>query len=105
MNLYIAIPLALLTSLIAASGIAAVVCGWIPPWGRRYVRRPRLYGSGQLIVAASLSWHWIFVVLIDNPWSHQWGSLTGSVILLIGLLVTWIGQSSGGSQRNGARRG
>ncbi|WP_406261553.1 hypothetical protein [Streptomyces nigra] len=51
MKVYLAVLLAPMALLIAASGLAAVTSGWVLPMNRRHVRTPRLYGWGQLVVA------------------------------------------------------
>ncbi|MFJ4851084.1 MULTISPECIES: hypothetical protein [unclassified Streptomyces] len=98
MPLYFAVPLVLLTGVLATSGVAAMAWGWVLPWNRRYVRRPRLFGLGQLIAALALSWNWVVVPVIGGDGLRHWGSRTGSLILLVGLLVTWIGESVGGER-------
>ncbi|KUN77071.1 hypothetical protein AQJ66_34240 [Streptomyces bungoensis] len=39
-----------LGALLIASGIASLRTGWVPPWVRRRVTRPRLFGVGALLV-------------------------------------------------------
>ncbi|MBB1247255.1 hypothetical protein GL263_27470 [Streptomyces durbertensis] len=87
MNLYLAIPVLLMASLIAASGIAAITRGWVLPWNRRTVRRPRLHGIGQSVIAVSLCWHLAFGLLRDGSNASEWGVLTGSALLVAGALV------------------
>ncbi|MEU0405884.1 hypothetical protein ABZ318_37935 [Streptomyces sp. NPDC006197] len=101
MKLYLAVPLALIAMFIAASGVAAITRGWILPMNRRHVRRPRLYGWGQLVVAFALCWQVVFVLVIDSSDSRQWGTLTGGVVLIVGLVVMMAGQRAG-SNRQGS---
>lgn len=39
-----------LGALLIACGIASLRTGWVPPWVRRRVTRPRLFGLGALLV-------------------------------------------------------
>jgi hypothetical protein len=51
MHIYMAVAGALITVLMAAGGIAALTTGWVMPWRRSRVLRPRLWGFGWLICA------------------------------------------------------
>ena len=99
MKLYLAIPLVLLALLIAAAGVAAVTRGWVLPTNRLPVRRPRLYGWGLLVVAFALCCQVVFLLVPSDPDIRQWGSLTGSVLLLTGLIVMMVSQRTGGSRQ------
>ncbi|GGZ78183.1 hypothetical protein [Streptomyces bluensis] len=101
MKLYLAMALALLALLIAASGVAAVTRGWVLPMNRRHVRAPRLYGWGQLVVAFALCWQLVFGLVISDSGTGPAGTLIGGVILLAGIVVMMVGQLAGGN-RNAA---
>ncbi|MFI5757208.1 hypothetical protein [Streptomyces sp. NPDC051569] len=103
MKLYIAVPVVLLASLIAASGVAAVSRGWVIPANRRPVRRPRLYGWGQLLVAFALCWQMVFLLALSDPDTRQWGTLTGSVLLLTGLIVMMVSYRGAGDRQAGGK--
>ncbi|MER6033558.1 hypothetical protein ABT133_06550 [Streptomyces sp. NPDC001835] len=60
MNTFLVIAGALAVALMAASGLAAVTTGWVAPFGRRRVLRPKLRGYGQLLGAAAASL-WMFL--------------------------------------------
>ncbi|WP_190012994.1 hypothetical protein [Streptomyces lucensis] len=60
MHTYLVIAGALAVGLMAASGIAAVTTGWVAPFARRRILRPRLWGYGQLSGAAGASL-WMFL--------------------------------------------
>ncbi|WP_432044074.1 hypothetical protein [Streptomyces cadmiisoli] len=98
MWLYLAVPFVLVALLIAASGVAAITRGWVLPWNRRHIRRVRLYGWGQLIVAVGLCWQVVFGLLVSGIGVRQFMTLTGSGLLLAGLIVMMV------SQRPGANR-
>ncbi|MGW4706049.1 hypothetical protein [Streptomyces sp. NPDC004285] len=53
MSWYLAIPSAVLAALLLAGGVAALRTGWVTPWQRRWVHRPRLFGWAMLAVAGS----------------------------------------------------
>ncbi|MFB6706463.1 hypothetical protein ACFCW6_17340 [Streptomyces sp. NPDC056333] len=99
MKFYLAIPVVLLALLFAASGVAAVTRGWVLPMNRRHVRRPRLYGWGQLVAAFALCWQAVFGLVISDSDTRQWGNLTGGAILLAGLIVMMVGQLTGGNRQ------
>ncbi|GAB3172432.1 hypothetical protein GCM10027162_14910 [Streptomyces incanus] len=99
MRLFLAITVALMALLIAASGVAAVTRGWVLPLNRHLVRRVRLFGWAQLVVAFALCWQVAFGLVISDIGTRQWGTLTGSGLLLTGLLVMAVSQRAGGGQR------
>ncbi|MFD8985095.1 hypothetical protein [Streptomyces sp. NPDC059564] len=96
MKLYLAAPLVLVALLIATSGVAAVIRGWVLPMNRRHVRSPRLYGSGQLVTAFALCWQVVFGLVISDAGTRQWGALTGGAMMVAGLIVMLAGQLAGG---------
>ncbi|MFF3897378.1 hypothetical protein ACFYY3_30275 [Streptomyces sp. NPDC001812] len=87
MRLYLAIPSVVMALLIAASGVAAVTRGWVPPWLRSSVRRVRLYGLGQLVVAFGLCWYAAsWTVFSDSEWGNGFGfplMATGSILMVV----------------------
>ncbi|MEU9161326.1 hypothetical protein AB0D29_13770 [Streptomyces sp. NPDC048424] len=92
MKLYLVAPLVLIAVVIAASGAAAVIRGWVLPMNRRHIRSPRLYGWGQLVTAFALCWQVVFGLVISDSATRQWGALTGGAILVAGLMVMLAGQ-------------
>ncbi|TWG04474.1 hypothetical protein FHX80_112926 [Streptomyces brevispora] len=99
MKLYVAIPVVLLAFLIAASGIAAITRGWVLPTNRRTVHHPRLYGWGQLLAACALCSQQVFFWVPNAPGTRQWGSLSGSALLLTGLIVMMLSYRTGGNRQ------
>ncbi|MFB7215720.1 hypothetical protein [Streptomyces sp. NPDC056255] len=95
MKLYLAVPAVLLALLIAASGVAAFSRGWVLPVNRRPVCHPHLYGWGQFVVAFALCRQMAFLLVPGNPDSSQWGTLTGSALLLTGLIVMKVSHRMG----------
>ncbi|MFG2819968.1 hypothetical protein ACGFX4_11140 [Kitasatospora sp. NPDC048365] len=103
MKLYLAVPLAIVALLTAASGIAALSRGWLLPSYRRHVRRPRLYGWGQLVVAFALSWQVVFLLAVGTS-SREWATMTGSGFMLVGLLLLLAGQRPGRNRSDDSAR-
>jgi len=85
-----------LALLIAASGVAAMTRGWVLPTHRRPVRRTRLYGCGQLVVAVALSCQAVFGLMTDNLDARRWGTLTGSLLMVAGIVVIGVSRRSAG---------
>ncbi|MEV6027679.1 hypothetical protein [Streptomyces sp. NPDC052036] len=79
MALYFAVPLVLVALLFAASGVAAITHGWVFPRWRRPVRRVRLYGSAQLVVAVAVCWQVVFATALDDS---AWGESVSCALLL-----------------------
>ena len=99
MGLYLAIPSVVVALLIAASGVAAVTRGWVLPWNRRRVRRVRLYGWGQLVMAFGLCWHAVFWLVSSGPVIREWEAASGIALMLTGLIVMMVGQYTGGNRQ------
>ncbi|MDX2591968.1 MULTISPECIES: hypothetical protein [Streptomyces] len=67
--------------LLSVTGVLAMTTGRIAlPWVRKGVKRPRLWGAGALLIAASLTMAWLV------PFRGQ------SLLMLAGLLLTWRAQ-------------
>ncbi|MEU6522429.1 hypothetical protein ABZ892_06130 [Streptomyces sp. NPDC046924] len=101
MGLYLAIPSVVVALLIAASGVAAVTRGWVLPWNRRRVRRVRLYGWGQLVMASGLCCQVVFGLVIRGPSVRAWGAMSGIALLMTGCIVMMVSQFGGGRQGSG----
>lgn len=99
MLLYLAIPSVLVALLFAASGVAAITRGWVLPWNRRHIRRVRLYGWGQLVAAFGLCCQVVFGLVISGIGIRQFGTLTGSGLLLTGLIVMGVSQLPGAKRQ------
>ncbi|MCU4746265.1 hypothetical protein H7827_03500 [Streptomyces sp. JH002] len=91
MKLFIGALLVLPAVFLTAAGVAALTRGRVLPTSRRAVRSPRRYGWGQLIVAVALCWQAVFLLLVDDIATRQWGTLSGSALLLAGVLVAFTG--------------
>ncbi|MEU6885031.1 hypothetical protein ABZ918_07385 [Streptomyces viridosporus] len=100
MRLCIAVFLVLTASLVAASGVAAVAWGRVFPGNRRPVHRVRLHGWGRLVVAAALCCQLVFGLVVGDIDLRQWGTLTGSGLLLTGLLMMLVSRRPGGRRRD-----
>ncbi|MDW4910591.1 hypothetical protein RB628_36030 [Streptomyces sp. ADMS] len=97
MRLYLGIPVVLLALLIAVSGIAALTRGWVLPTNRKPIRHPKLYGWGQLVIAIALCCQAVFGLMTNDLDTRQWGTLTGSVLMVTGIVVIAMSQRTAGS--------
>ncbi|OIJ86946.1 hypothetical protein [Streptomyces monashensis] len=52
MHMFWVVATAVVFGLLAAAGVAGVTTGWVAPWGRARVLRPKLWGYGCLLGAA-----------------------------------------------------
>jgi hypothetical protein len=68
-----------------AAGVAAVTRGWIVPFVRKRVQRPKLWGYGALAGGTGAG---LFVLLVDqhgaagNVALYGWGLMTAGVITM-----------------------
>ncbi|MET7311502.1 hypothetical protein ACWD7C_30765 [Streptomyces sp. NPDC005134] len=82
MRWYVVVPLAVMSTLATIEGIAAIRTGWVLPWLRNKVSRPRLWGYASLLMAACLA-----LQIFDSPKTHfPFGGL-GEAGGLIGLAM------------------
>ncbi|MEV6837648.1 hypothetical protein AB0N17_24595 [Streptomyces sp. NPDC051133] len=80
MHMYMVVAAVLIVASMVAFGVAALTTGWVMPFARRRVLRPKLHGYGQLIGAVGLSL-WMFLGLIPRRFD---------VVPLIGWFL-WMG--------------
>ncbi|MER6380155.1 hypothetical protein ACWDBD_27865 [Streptomyces sp. NPDC001118] len=52
MDMFLAPAAAVVYGLLGAAGIAGITTGWVVPWSRARVLRPRLWGYGCLLAAS-----------------------------------------------------
>ncbi|MEV7860974.1 hypothetical protein AB0O86_19615 [Streptomyces hirsutus] len=97
MRLYLAIPSVVVALLFAASGVAAITRGWVLPTNRRHVHRVRLYGWGQLVAAFGLCCQVVFGLVITGVGIREFGAVSGSGLLLTGLIVMMVSHRPGGN--------
>ncbi|MFB7113016.1 hypothetical protein [Streptomyces sp. NPDC056291] len=98
MKVYMAIPGVLMALLFAASGVAGITRGWVPPrlpTNRRPVHRPRLYGWGQLVGAFGILGSGVFWLVLTDPDIRPWGALFSNVLGLTGIILMMMGQYMG----------
>ncbi|MET7610028.1 hypothetical protein ABZX97_02830 [Streptomyces seoulensis] len=71
-----------LALILTVTGVLAMTTGRIAlPWVRKGVTRPRVWGAGTLLIAASLAATWLV------PFRGQ------SLLMLVGLALIWRAQS------------
>ncbi|MBD0843580.1 hypothetical protein [Streptomyces sp. TRM68416] len=105
MRLYLGIPVVVPALLIAASGAAAVTRGRVLPTNRKHIRRPRVYGWGQLVMAIALCCQALFGLMADDLDIRQWGTLTGSALMVTGIIVIAVSQRTPGTPGHRQRHG
>ncbi|MFD3489933.1 hypothetical protein ACFWWB_05085 [Streptomyces sp. NPDC058690] len=82
MRWYVVVPFAVLSTLATAEGIAAITTGWVLPWLRNKVSRPRLWGYASLLMAACLA-----LQMFDSPKTRfPFGDL-GVTVGFVGLVM------------------
>ncbi|MFC3575835.1 hypothetical protein ACFOZ0_21645 [Streptomyces yaanensis] len=55
MHAFVFVTLAVILVLYAILGIVAITTGWVVPWLRGTIARPRLWGSGTLLFASGIA--------------------------------------------------
>jgi hypothetical protein len=100
MHIYLMVAGALVMTLVAAIGIAALTIGWVPPWGRSRVLRPRLWGYGSLICAVG-GGLFMFLGQFSGPPLGVRGVVAwcGWVAFMAGLGVQFLAQRPGRTPR------
>lgn len=63
MHMYLVVAAVLAVTLQAGLGIATLTTGWLAPWARKRVLRPRLWGYGMLAGGIGMG-----VYLFLGPW-------------------------------------
>ncbi|MET7986266.1 MULTISPECIES: hypothetical protein [unclassified Streptomyces] len=82
----------------AGFGIAAVTVYWVPPWLRRRVVRPKLYGWGALAGAVGLG-----LIMFPGPFHGRDADLTPTAMTGIPFFV--VGMVLQGMSQHPGRRG
>ncbi|WP_367321018.1 hypothetical protein [Streptomyces sp. HUAS ZL42] len=78
-----------------AMGLAGITVGWVPPWGRRRILRPKLWGYGSLVATVGMS-GCLFLGRSHGP-SSVFGAviLASWVVWIVGLYVQLLAQRPG----------
>ncbi|MFF8378274.1 hypothetical protein ACF07V_19360 [Streptomyces sp. NPDC015661] len=91
MSWYLALPSAVLGVLMLAGGAATLSSGWIMPWQRGSVYRPRFFGWGQLLMGAALAIQ-ASTALVDDRATRSTVQGAGVGFLLAGLILLTLSQ-------------
>ena len=86
-GLYFAVPIGVMALLLAASGVATLSRGWLLPWQRRHIVRPRLFGWAQLLIAAALGVQLVGLLVVDSAYRSA-VTMPGVVGLLFALVLS-----------------
>jgi hypothetical protein len=94
MHMYLVVASAVALLLLAVFGVASVTTGWVVPWGRPRVLRPRLWGTGCLVCAVGGA-----VFLYLGPLAGAHGDLPwiGWIAFMAGLGLQMLAQRPGRS--------
>ncbi|GGW23606.1 hypothetical protein [Streptomyces alanosinicus] len=92
MNMYLMVGAPVVLGLLAVVGIASVTTGWVVPWARARVLRPKLSGYGALLSAAGWA---VFIYL--GPLGQGYGVLawSGWLAAMAGLGLQVLAQRPG----------
>ncbi|MFF3203429.1 hypothetical protein [Streptomyces sp. NPDC002962] len=83
-------------TVMAVVGVSAVTREWVPPFGRRRVLRPRLWGVGALMSALGLSLFMLLGPLASgDPAVNFYVPLAGMAVNFAGLGVQMLAQRPG----------
>ncbi|MDX6330437.1 MAG: hypothetical protein QOI83_2820 [Streptomycetaceae bacterium] len=77
------VVLCLVALLTLGTGLAALTGGWVLPWLAPQVRRPRLYGIGQLLFG-------VFTVLLTTS-RYEWPRALPMPLIILGTLCAFAG--------------
>ncbi|MFG2877631.1 hypothetical protein ACGFYU_21985 [Streptomyces sp. NPDC048337] len=91
LGLYVAVPVGAVAVLLAVSGAATLSRGWMPPWQRRHIVRPKLFGWAQLLIAAGLGVQLVGLLAVD-PSYRPVVTMPGTVVLLLAMALTALAQ-------------
>lgn len=85
-GLYLAVPIGVVALLLALSGVATLSRGWLFPWQRRHIVRPRLFGWAQLLIAATLGVELVGLLAVDSAY-RSLVTMPGVVVLLFAMVL------------------
>ncbi|MCM2388677.1 hypothetical protein [Streptomyces albipurpureus] len=92
MDPYFGTAVGLAALLFALCGVAALGWGWLPPWQRRHIARPRLFGWAQLTIAAAFVIQLVGGLLLDDWGTRSSVTMPGAVVALFGLVMMMVAQ-------------
>jgi len=87
---------ALAVAALGGLGVVTLVTGWVAPWGRSRVLRPKLWGLGSVISAAGMG---VFMFTgpfhgLPDPALYPY-AITGWLVFFVGLAFQWRAQRPG----------
>ncbi|MEU6218178.1 hypothetical protein ABZ845_11770 [Streptomyces sp. NPDC047022] len=97
MHMYMVGAAVTAVALMVGIGVAGITTGWVPPWARRRVLRPKLTGCGALTGGIGMAMY-----LFLGPWGgYPSDGLRGAVawcgwgLFMAGLLLQLLGRRPG----------
>ncbi|WP_158693134.1 hypothetical protein [Streptomyces viridochromogenes] len=97
-------PAALCVAAGVAMGVAGIVTGWVPPWGRRRIVRPRLWGYGSVVGSVGIGGY-SSLGSFDGPASRHAGiAIAGGAVFFVGLALQLPAQRPGRTPHEPATR-
>ncbi|MFE3035416.1 hypothetical protein ACFXKY_27665 [Streptomyces canus] len=73
---------------VAMGGVAGIATGWVVPWGRPRVLRPRVWGYGSLVTAAGGTVWSVLGPLAGPPHvPSAYAAWAGWILFMAGLLI------------------
>ncbi|MFH0174732.1 hypothetical protein [Streptomyces cacaoi] len=92
----VSIALAVITA-VAAAGVAAVTTGWLLPFRRERILRPKLWGASLLLIAFGLAFFLFLGPLGGMPPRHPYLPFLGIGVNFVGLALQLLAQRPGRS--------
>jgi hypothetical protein len=80
----------------ALMGIAGIVTGWVPPWLRPRVVRPKLWGYGSVVGAAGMSLYMFIGPFRGPDLSMAPFAMAGMALFIVGLVMQMASRRPGG---------
>ncbi|MEU2866722.1 hypothetical protein ACIQWL_42405 [Streptomyces mirabilis] len=96
MHLYLVGFAALAMTGAALMGIAGIVTGWVPPWLRPRVLRPKLWGYGSVVGAAGMSLYMFIGPFRGLDLSMAPFAMTGIALFIAGMVLQMAARRPGG---------
>jgi len=95
MHWYLVAGAALVVAALAVMGVIAVVTGWVAPWIRGQVVRPKLWGYGAVTGAAGMALFMFIGPFHGADVELAPLAMAGMAVFFVGLALQWVAQRPG----------